>query len=104
MERCTPPPLRSSMNMVMRAQPLSYGQFWCSASGGDLLLGHLNGLAVAEADALDHLGEPVRPVQLTPMTFGRFGELEDHGERRFPRQATLRLGRAEPDSGEGTFD
>src|SRR4051812_924819 len=63
-----------------------YGQSWCTASGGDLLLSGFDGLAVTEANALDHLGEPVGSVQVAPMTLGRFGELEDHGERRFPRQ------------------
>src|SRR3954451_7345497 len=52
----------------------SYGQCWCSASGGDLLLGRLHGFAVTEANALDQLGEPVRPVQVAPVALGRFGE------------------------------
>src|SRR5689334_20256385 len=37
----------------------SYGQCWCSASGGDLFLGSFDRLAVTEANALDQLGEPV---------------------------------------------
>ena len=82
----------------------NYAQFWCLGSGGGLLLGRLDGLAVAEADAFDHLGEAIRAVQMTPVTLGRFGELENHRERRLPRQAALRLGRPEPDGGEGTFD
>ena len=45
----------------------SYGQCWCTGSGGGLLLGSLHGLAVAEADALDHLGEPLRAVQPAPV-------------------------------------
>jgi sugar phosphate isomerase/epimerase len=47
-------------------------------SGGDLLLGSLHGLTVAEADALDHLGEPLRAVQPAPAALGRLGQLVDH--------------------------
>jgi hypothetical protein len=56
----------------------SYGQCWCMGSGGDLLLGSLYGLAITEADALDHLGEPLRAVQPAPAALGRLGELVDH--------------------------
>jgi hypothetical protein len=41
----------------------SYGQSWCLASSSGLVLGLLNGLAVAEVHALDHLGEAIRAVQ-----------------------------------------
>jgi hypothetical protein len=90
--------------MTIARLPLSYGQSWCLVSGGGLLLGLLNRFAVVEADALDDLGEPVRPVQLTPVPLGRFDQLEDHGERRPPRQAALCLGGPEPDGGEGAFN
>ena len=33
----------------------SYAQVWCTGSGGGLVLGGLNGLAIPEADALDEL-------------------------------------------------
>src|SRR3954447_2340 len=82
----------------------SYGQCWCSASGGDLFLGSFDRLPVTEANALDQLGEPVRPVQVAPVALGRFGELEDHRERSLSREAALRLGRPQPNGGKGTFD
>src|SRR4051812_36907861 len=47
-------------------------------SGGSLLLGSLNGFAVAEAHAIDHLSEALRAVQPTPVPLGRLGKLEDH--------------------------
>ena len=52
------------------------------ASSSCLLLGILNGLAIAELDALDELAEAVGTVEPAPVTLGGFGELEDHGERR----------------------
>ena len=58
-----------------------YGQSWCLVSSSGLVLGLLNGFAVAEVHALDHLGEAVRAVQPTPVPLGGLGELEDHGER-----------------------
>jgi hypothetical protein len=60
-------------------------------SGGSLLLGSLNGFAVAEAHALNHLGEPLRAIQPTPVPLGRLGKLEDHGERSLARQAAFGL-------------
>ena len=59
-----------------------YAQVWCTASGGGLVLGGLNGLAVAEADALDHLGEALRAIQPAPVPLGRLGELENHRQAR----------------------
>src|SRR4051812_31697967 len=53
-------------------------------SGGDLLLGSLHGLTVAEADALDHLGQPLRAVQPAPAALGGLGELVDHRQGRLP--------------------
>jgi hypothetical protein len=47
-------------------------------SGGSLLLGSLNGFAVAEAHAIDHLSEALRAVQPTPVPLGRLGKHEDH--------------------------
>jgi hypothetical protein len=58
-----------------------YGQSWCLASSSGLVLGLLNGFAVAEVHALDHLGEALRAVQPAPVPLGGLGELEDHGER-----------------------
>ena len=58
-----------------------YGQSWCLVSSSGLVLGLLNGFAVAEVHALDHLGEAVRAVQPAPVPLGGLGELEDHGER-----------------------
>ena len=51
-------------------------------SGGSLLLGSLNGFAVVEAHALDHLGEALRAVQPAPVPLGRLRELEDHRQCR----------------------
>src|SRR3954464_12934314 len=73
-------------------------------AGGGLLLGSLNGLAVAEANARDHLGEPLGPVQPAPLTLGRLGELEDHRQRGLARQAALGLVGPQPDRGEGALD
>ena len=47
---------------------------WVSGSG--LLLGVLNGLAIAELDALDELAEAVGAVELAPVALGGLGELE----------------------------
>ena len=58
-----------------------YGQSWCLASSSGLVLGLLNGFAVAEVHALDHLGEALRAVQPAPVPLGGLGELEGHGER-----------------------
>ena len=58
-----------------------YGQVWCTGSGGGLLLGVVNGLAIAEPDAPDELTEAVGAVEPAPVALGRLGELEDHGER-----------------------
>ena len=60
-------------------------------SGSSLLLGSLNGFAIAEAHALDDLGEPLRAVQPTPVPLGGLGKLEDHGECRLARQAAFGL-------------
>ena len=43
-------------------------------SGGGLVLGDLNELAVAEADARDELTEPFGAVEPAPVALGRFGE------------------------------
>src|SRR3954452_23575453 len=53
-------------------------------SGGDLLLGSLHGLTVAEADALDHLGQALRVVQPAPAARGGLAELVDHRQGRLP--------------------
>ena len=58
-----------------------YAQVWCTGSGGGLLLVGLNGLAVAEAHAIDDLGEPLRTIQPAPVPLGRLGELENHRQR-----------------------
>ena len=58
-----------------------YGQSWCLVSSSGLVLGLLNGFAVAEVHALDHLGETLRAVRPAPVPLGGLGELEDHGER-----------------------
>jgi hypothetical protein len=60
---------------------LSYGQSWCTESGGGFVLGILNGLAVTKLDAFDQLPEAVGAVELAPVALGRFGELENHGQR-----------------------
>src|SRR3954462_13476069 len=73
-------------------------------SGGGLLLGRLNGLAVPEADARDHLREPLGAVQAAPVALGAPGELVDHRPRGLARQAALRLRRPQPDRGEGALD
>jgi hypothetical protein len=54
------------------------------APGGGLLLGILNGVAIAESDALDGLAETVGAIQPAPVALGRLGELEDHGETGLP--------------------
>ena len=59
----------------------SYGQSWCLVSSSGLVLGLVNGFAIAEVHALDHLGETLRAVQPAPVPLGGLGELEDHGER-----------------------
>ena len=56
---------------------MSYGQSWCTGSGGEFVLGILNGLAVTKLHALDQLPEAVGAVELAPMMLGRFGELEN---------------------------
>jgi hypothetical protein len=58
-----------------------YAQVWCTGSGGGLFLDGLRGLAVAEAHALDQLGEPLRTIQPAPVPLGRLGELENHRQR-----------------------
>ena len=61
--------------------PVKLEQLWSMlvyGSGGSLLLGSLNGFAVAEAHAIDHLSEALRAVQPTPVPLGRLGKLEDH--------------------------
>src|SRR3954462_692457 len=73
-------------------------------SGGGLLLGRLNGLTVAEADARDHLREPLGAVQPAPVALGALGELEDHRQRGLARQAALRPVRPQPHRGEGALD
>jgi len=55
-------------------------------SGGSLLLGSLNGFAVAEAHAIDHLSEALRAVQPTPVPLGRLGKLEDHRPKADPTE------------------
>ena len=40
---------------VMDELEEGYGQVWCMGSGGGLVLGSLNGLAVTEAGTLDEL-------------------------------------------------
>lgn len=57
-------------------------KFGLWASGSSLLLGVLNGLAIAETDALDELAEADGAIQPTPVALGGLSELEDHGERR----------------------
>lgn len=42
-----------------------------------MLLGVLNGLAIAEFDALDELAEADGAIQPTPVALGGLGELED---------------------------
>src|SRR3954454_21582802 len=56
-------------------------------SGGGLLLGSLDGLAIAEADAVDDLGQALGAVQPAPVALGALGELEDHRQRGLARQA-----------------
>ena len=51
---------------------------WASSSG--LLFGVLNGLAIAELDALDALAQAAGTVEPAPVVLGRLRELEDHGE------------------------
>ena len=68
--------LRLLIRQLQRGQ-----QLWSMlvyGSGGSLLLGSLNGFAVAEAHAIDHLSEALRAVQPTPVPLGRLGKLEDH--------------------------
>src|SRR5215204_1358340 len=70
-------PLSTSAEARQRICP----QLWSMlvyGSGGSLLLGSLNGFAVAEAHAIDHLSEALRAVQPTPVPLGRLGKLEDH--------------------------
>ena len=69
-----------------------------------MLLGGLNGLAVAETNARDHLREPLGAVEPPPVPLGAFGELEDHRQHGLPRQAAFGLGGAQPDGGEGALD
>ena len=57
-------------------------KFGVWGSGGGLIPGSLRGLPIAEADALDDLGETLRAVQPAPVPLGRLGQLEDHRERR----------------------
>src|SRR6187401_376007 len=49
---------------------LSYGQSWCLASCGGVVLDLLKGFAVAEAHTLDHLGEALGAVQPAPVPLG----------------------------------
>src|SRR5215212_11694751 len=81
-----------------------YGQSWCLVSSSGLVLGLLNGFAVAEVHALDHLGEALRAVQPAPVPLGRLGELEHHGQGGLTRQAALGLVGPQPDGSEGAFD
>ena len=46
----------------------------------------------------------VRAIQAAPLLAGRLAQLEDHGERRFARQAALGPGGSQPHRGEGTFN
>ncbi len=54
-----------------------------------MVLGILNGLPIAEPYALDDLAQALGAVEPTPAALGRFGELEDHGERGLARQKTM---------------
>src|SRR4051812_48577826 len=74
-------PAEVTTSSACAISPPGYGQSWCLASSSGLVLGLLNGFAVAEVHALDHLGEALRAVQPAPVPFGGLGELEDHGER-----------------------
>jgi hypothetical protein len=77
------PPAQITLDLDATDDPLhgqSYGQSWCLASCGGVVLELLKGFAVAEAHALDHLGEALGAVQPAPVPLGRLGELEDHGE------------------------
>ena len=47
-----------------------YGQFWGMRSGSGLVLGSGHGLAVAEADTANDLGEGVGAVQPAPVALG----------------------------------
>ena len=47
-----------------------YGQFWGMRSGSGLVLGSGHGLAVAEADTANDLGEAVGAVQPAPVALG----------------------------------
>ena len=66
---------------VCKFSARGYGQFWGMRSGSGLVLGSGDGLAVAEADTADDVGEAVGTIQSAPVALGRLGELEDHGER-----------------------
>jgi hypothetical protein len=56
-------------------------QCWWTGSGGGVVLGRVDGLAAAEADAFDQLTETLGAIETTPGALCRLGELEDHGER-----------------------
>lgn len=49
---------------------VGYGQFWGVRSGSGLVLGSGHGLAVAEADTANDLGEAVGAVQSAPVALG----------------------------------
>ena len=79
-EPCGSPILRMQGWISSRKQSWrGYGQCWGMASGG-VVLGLVNGLAVAEADALDQLAEALGAIETAPSALGRLGELEDHGQ------------------------
>jgi hypothetical protein len=59
-------PLPCDLNLV----ETGYAQSWCMGSGSSLVLGVLNGLTIAEANALDDLAEAVGTVQPTPVALG----------------------------------
>ena len=55
---------------VMGYSRQGYGQFWGMRSGSGLVLGSDDGLAVAEADTANDLGEAVGAVQSAPVALG----------------------------------
>ena len=74
-------PIRFTSAILPAYLRRGYAQVWCTGSGGGLVLGNLNGLAIAEAYALDHLGKALRAIQPAPVSLGRLSELENHRQR-----------------------
>jgi hypothetical protein len=73
-------------------------------SGGGLSLRSDDLDSVGEFYTENEFGQLVAAVEATPAPFGGLGELEDHGEGGFVREASLGTHRAVADGRERAFD